>query len=444
MFEKLKNIKLFQKKKGKEKAKEQSLLDDVFSPSAEDSFFSEPSVAEETEGKNLQEGEAASEFSLSSDDSNTETLENISEGLGSDLGSDLGAGLSDNIGEDIPEDKGFKEESKPPTFKVKRSNRRTFLMFILFLTLATYAAYTYVIPENYPALKKDIDSKVEELNIPKYYLDFMDYVGPKVEAVKDQISGLISGGDDAPEKFAAPKRIAIPAPPKKPMPEPPAKTSKQKPEIKPAVKKEPIKKQLEKDIQKPKVEVKVISKQVSPAKTQAISKVEPKKVLKKDLKAVRTYLPVSGKGYYIQAGAFIFKDNLKVPKRKIESLGFKPVVKTGSKPISMYRLLVGEWGDFLLADDIAAKLRRKGFKAKLTSKNEEFCVLIGSYYYKDKANKKRKSLEAKGFSARMERKQVKMKLHHLLLGPYPTLEKAGEVSEVLDANGLKTAIIQAK
>ena len=69
------------------------------------------------------------------------------------------------------------------------------------------------------------------------------------------------------------------------------------------------------------------------------------------------------------------------------------MVKTGSKLIGMHRLLVGEWGDFLIAEDIAAKLKRLGYKAELTSKNERFCVLIGSYYYRQEAVKRGKSPE---------------------------------------------------
>jgi cell division protein FtsN len=159
---------------------------------------------------------------------------------------------------------------------------------------------------------------------------------------------------------------------------------------------------------------------------------------------VKANLPVSKKGYYIQAGAFIFKDNLNVPRKKIESLGFRPKVKTGTKLIGMHRLLVGAWDDFLIAEDIAAKLKQKGFKAELTSKNERFCVLIGSYYYKNKADRKKKALKAKGFNSRIEKKRIKMKINYLLLGPYATSGKAAEITEVLDTKGLKTVIIQTK
>ncbi len=89
-------------------------------------------------------------------------------------------------------------------------------------------------------------------------------------------------------------------------------------------------------------------------------------------------------------------------------------------------------------------LRKEVEKDIFLSKNERFCVLIGSYYYKNKADRKKKALKAKGFNSRIEKKRIRMKINYLLLGPYATSEKAAEITEVLDTKGLKTAIIQTK
>ena len=421
MFEKLKNIKFSLKKKGKGKG--DAPAEDVFSSSEDDNFFSEPSFAE--------------------DDGSTDDLFGET-GVGDNSATDIAA--------DLPEDKSFDEKSKPSPAKTS-SSRRTLLLFVLLLLFSAYGAYTYVIPENYPELKKEIDSQIE--------------------GITTKVSELISG--EAPtEKVEAPKRIAIQKPHRKAIPKPPEKAK----ELKSEAKKTPAKKEakvaahgeglelVEEKVQKPKVEVKVMTK-TAPAKPATKVKAEPavtakaepkkapapatkpvtavkKRLSKKKIKVIRAQLPVSKKGYYIQAGAFIFRDNLNVPKKKIESLGFRPKVKTGTKLIGMHRLLVGAWDDFLIAEDIAAKLKRKGFKAELTSKNERFCVLIGSYYYKKKADRKGKALKAKGFNSRIEKKRIRMKINYLLLGPYATSEKAAEITEVLDTKGLKTAIIQTK
>jgi len=448
MFEKLKNIKFSWKKKGKNKG--DTPAEDVFSSSDDDNFFGEPSFAEDDGSTDDLFGETGAE-----DDSATD------------------------IAADIPEDKRFDKKAPSSSANGKSTTRRTFLLFVLLLIFSAYAAYTYILPDNYPELKKDIDSKIEELNIPKYSSDLMQMIGPKVEEFISQVgpkakeliskvSQLISG-EDSSKEVKPPKRIAIQKPPKKAMPKPATEAKKQKPkEEKPKAKKAPAKKEVKaaipaktqeavkKVVKKPPVKVKP---KPTPASPKPVAKLKPKKEptpivkprpsvrkkpLKKKVKVIRAHLPVSEKGYYIQAGAFIFKDNLNAPKKKIESLGFRPKVKTGPTFIGMHRLLVGAWDDFLIAEDIAAKLRRLGFKAELTSKNERFCVLIGSYYYKNKADRKRKALKAKGFNSRIEKKRIKMKINYLLLGPYATSGKAAEITEVLDTKGLKTAIIQTK
>ena len=414
MFEKLKNIKFSLKKKKKDEGDVPA--EDVFSSSEDDNFFSEPSFDEDEGSTDDLFGEA---------------------GMGEEPATEIAA--------DLPVDKSFDEKSSP-SGNGKSNAKRTFLLFVLLLFFSAYAAHTYILPENYPDLKKDIDAKVE--------------------ALISQVSQLISG-EEPPKGVEAPTRVAIQKPPKKVMPKPPVEGGKEKPKAT----EEPLKKEVKKAIPEkkpeavkkepitPKAEAKKVEKQPAPLSQEPIAKVEPKKepapvakpetaapkkTLHKKINVVKAPLPVSKKGYYIQAGAFIFKDNLNVPRKKIESLGFKPMIKTGTKLVGMHRLLVGEWGDFLIAEDIAAKLKRLGYKAELTSKDERFCVLIGSYYYRQEAVKRGKALKAKGFNSRIEKKRISMKINYLLLGPYATSEKAAEINEVLNTKGLKTVIIQTK
>ena len=427
MFEKLKNIKFSLRKKKKNEG--DAPADDLFSSSEDDNFFSEPTFGED-------------------------------DGSADDLFGDTGMedGSTTDLASDLPEDNSFKEKGGSSPAKGGSSAKRTFLLFILLIIFSAYAAYTYVLPANYPEIKKEVDATVEELIA--------------------QATQLISG-EETPETAPPPTRVAIQKPPKKAMPKPPAKTEEQAareaaaPADKEVKKAMPAKAQeaVKKEVVEPKAEVKQVAQTPAPEKPKQEVRSEPKKEpapavriepekkpvaavkpksaagkrpSQKKVDFIKAKLPVSKKGYYIQAGAFIFKDNLNIPRKKIESLGFRPIVKTGTKLISMNRLLVGEWSDFLIAEDIAAKLRRKGFSAELTSKEERFCVLIGSYYYRHKAEKKKKALKSKGFDSRIEKKPLRMNINHLLLGPYATPEEAAEVKEALDKKGLKTVIIKTK
>jgi len=450
MFDKLKNIKFSFKKKSKEEdLTESSLDDDIFSASGseggDEDFFSEPSFGAEG-GDEASADQGNISFADSSEDI---------------VSTPDSSGESSKV---IPDDDILKSS------KVVKggSTKRTLLLFILFVVFAAYAAYAYILPQYYPDLLAELLGETQSEQVaPKKE-------APKRVAIKKTIPPKPVPSKPAPEKPAAESdKTKVPLKPAEKAPAPSAKSpgEAKQVEAKPLDDGlEPVEEEIKtpKKVEVPKpapakleskpAPAKVVEKAAPPATPPARPKekvaapvksaprppVVPSKKAAKDIKITKGTVPVSAKGYYLQVGVYIFKGNLKSPAKKIELLGYSPLVKQGRKVIKMNRLLVGEWGDFLIAEDLVNKLRKSGFTAELISKNERFSALIGSFYYKHMADKKKTLLRKKGFDARIEKTPINMKVHHLLVGPYNTPQEADTVLSSLKSKGLKAVIIHKR
>jgi cell division protein FtsN len=278
-----------------------------------------------------------------------------------------------------------------------RKKKTSPLLVLLLLLAAAYGAYAYIIPSYFPEL-------------------------------------LSSSPTAPPAKAPAPKRIAVKPPQKqvapKPVPaeEPKLALEKAKGESIPA---RPA--PLEEEV-----------------KPESAPEPEPEKALSlpaEKIRVAKADLPVKGdQGFLVQAGAFIFKSNIKAPISKIKEAGYTPRVETAYKSVAMNRLTVGEWDSFEEANTATLDLQEQGYiRAKvLPLGGDKFTVLIDSYYYKHLAVEESIILEVKGFDAEIVKKSVRMKIYHILLGPYATAEEVAKVEEALKEKGLETAVLKNK
>jgi len=284
---------------------------------------------------------------------------------------------------ELPEEKGAKKKKTGP------------LLVLLLLLAAAYGTYAYIIPGYFPELLSP-SQPATPVRAPA--------PAPERIAVKP------------PQKQAAPK----PAPAE----EPKVATEKAKVESMPAGT-APVKEE--------------VKPESGPKKALAIPAEKPR--------VAKAPLPVEGdQGFLVQAGAFIFESNIKGPISKIMEAGYTPRVKTSYKLIPMNRLTVGGWGNFEEANTAALDLLEQGYKrAKvLPLSKDKFAVLIGSYYYKHLAVEESIILEVKGFDTEIVEKPVRMKVYHILLGPYADAEELAKVEEALKEKGLETAVLKNK
>jgi cell division protein FtsN len=363
--------------------------DENFLPFAEEEdFFKEPDFNESNESPVVEE---ASERTPVSD------LPDLSEDI--DLGSDEEAeesGMDESFDSDFEEDM----EEKPA------KNKKTLLLVLLLVIIGGYAAYTFVLPQ----FSSDTASQKQTVTAKK--------VTQRIPIKKPQ-----------PAKPEATKKAAKVAPtvattPKSTQPEKTAAAPAPK-----EVKSEEVKKVAAKATMAPPAKPAVATASINP----------------EEIRVIKSALPATAeKGYFVQSGAFIFKNNLNSPRKKIEALGYTTKIEMGSKVVKMNRLTVGEWDNESGAKSSYDKLKREGYDAKIINVGKSLhAILIGSYYYGNVANEERIILEAKGYDAKIVRTPIKMKVYHLLVGPYETSGEAAQVEAALGSEGIKSAILQS-
>lgn len=350
-----------------------------------------------------------------------------------------------------------------------QGNRKksTLLLLAILLALGGYAAYVYILPQYFPDLVSVLPSKKNagETNVSKR-------IGIKPPAKKIKKESPKSTKPDnkigAPDKKAAPEGVvtrqaARPAVEKisatvkeSALPETAkmdavAKAKDEKPSISGPVKEEVPGTGKEKvvAVEEPLPEKKPAAPNplpVEPVKKAVVSKPRPAGQSKKParfVKAIKSTLHVSGeKGYFFQFGVYIFKESFKDTEKRIESLGYKPRVEIGRKTVKMSRIMVGNFNNKEEANSIRKKLQKDGFDATLWSVGKgRYALHVASYYYEKLASEEKILLDVKGYDSRIERTPIKMKVYHLLLGPYKTPEEVAGINEKLKRNGLKAAIL---
>lgn len=427
---------------------EDGISDDLFASDSDDDFFSETGEADDLLDADF--GDAEEELSIEEEESFEEVAEDDDDFFSSEPGDDLSLDVEveEEPEADLPEpeeefpdpeedvesapeeeslvggilgDEG--EESMSPlagevkgedvtgdTEEEAPKKKKTSPLLVLLLLLAVgYGAYAYIIPMYFPEL-------------------------------------LSSSQTAAPVQAPAPKRIAVKQPQKQEAPKPePAKEPKVAEKV---VKAEAVE-VIEDEALEP---VKRDSMPARPAPVEEEAKAEvvaePEKtslIPTEKIRVAKANLPVEGaQGFFVQAGAFIFKSNVKGPVAKIKEAGYTPRIETASKSVGMHRLTVNEWDNFEDTNTAALELREQGYRGAkvLPLKDDKFTVLIGSYYYKHLAVEEGIILDVKGFDSKIDKKPVQMKVYHILLGPYATAEEAVKVESVLKGKGLETAVLK--
>ena len=372
--------------------------DENFLPFAEDEdFFKEPDFNESPVVEEIEKDKPLGDLPDLSEE--IEVASDVEEGVESDVEESF---ISVDEEEDLEEEQG--------------KSKKNLLLVLLLVILGGYAVYAFVLPQ------------------------FTSDTAPKKQMVTAK---------------KPTQRIPV----KKPQPVEPAKTAST----------EPAKGQADKTAEAD-LKVAIAPKSTKPAKTAAVAPREAKpEQAKKEAPAVKTApssakpevaatgippenihvikaaLPATvRKGYFVQSGAFIFKNNLNSPRKKIEALGYTPKVKLGSKVVKMNRLTVGEWDSESDAKSTYEKLKREGYEARIINVGKSLhSILIGSYYYSNIAKEEKIILEAKGYNATIVRTPISMKVYHLLVGPYETPGEAAQVEAAFGREGIKSAILQS-
>lgn len=152
--------------------------------------------------------------------------------------------------------------------------------------------------------------------------------------------------------------------------------------------------------------------------------------------------PVKGGGYFLQAGAFLLKDNLRAAEATVRRLGYESQVKTVRRTMPMTRLRVGGF----FAEEGAAKLaslKPIAPDAFLVRQGDYVLVYAGSYQDLDRARRVADRLYQQGIRVEEEPTTAEVSLSLLSIGVFADRNAAEQAAVKIRAAGLEAQVRKA-
>lgn len=143
--------------------------------------------------------------------------------------------------------------------------------------------------------------------------------------------------------------------------------------------------------------------------------------------------------YFLQAGAFLIKDNLRAAEATVRRLGYEPQVKTVRRSMSMTRLRIGGF----FAEEGEAKLaaiKPLAPDAFLIRQGEYVLVYAGAYQNIDRARRAADHLYQQGIRVEEEPTTAEVSLSLLSFGAFANRNAAEQVAVKARAAGLEALV----
>jgi len=153
-----------------------------------------------------------------------------------------------------------------------------------------------------------------------------------------------------------------------------------------------------------------------------------------------------GKGWSCQVGAYMLKESMEEPIKKLRRAGFNNLYYVDTlRNLKIYHLYLQGKYDLNTAQSKKSQLEKLGFKPRLENKAGKYKILIYSYGSGSVAQKAKSKVERAGIGkgeiiARME----KVTLHQLRVGTYSSKAQAIKVKSKLQNQRFHPIIIEEK
>ena len=148
-----------------------------------------------------------------------------------------------------------------------------------------------------------------------------------------------------------------------------------------------------------------------------------------------------GSRYTLQAGAFLFKSNLRQTEKALRHLGFTPRVTTIRRKVSMIRLRLGVFPPAEARTKLA-ELKKLTPDAFLLPAGDRLGVFAGSYYEKRQARHYEHLLASKGIHVAEDPVKLAMPLSVLRFGEFADRTAAGKAVSRARAAGLEVELVR--
>lgn len=150
----------------------------------------------------------------------------------------------------------------------------------------------------------------------------------------------------------------------------------------------------------------------------------------------------TGKRYAVQVAALVVERNALALKARLEQLGYRPIIRTITAPVTRHRVDGGEFTSREEAEQMARRLNGDGFSPNLVeAEGGKFRLAVGSFFRVDEAIDLARDLQKKNYTPKILSRAVPTPLHVVRVGEFSHPSEAEEVLQALKRQGLSPLIV---
>ena len=192
----------------------------------------------------------------------------------------------------------------------------------------------------------------------------------------------------------------------------------------------------------PKVEVKPTEAPKATAKT-VETPLPEKKPIRQQVAKVEEPKGKGERRYAVQVASLVMERNALSLKERLEKLGYSPVLRKTTVPLTRHWVRVGEFTNRGEAEGEARRLNVDGFPSNIVDLGQgKFTLEIGSVFHLNDAIDLARSLEKKNYAPKIVSKPAPTPLHQVRVGEYRDRSEALKAIEELKGQGFAPILVQ--
>lgn len=147
--------------------------------------------------------------------------------------------------------------------------------------------------------------------------------------------------------------------------------------------------------------------------------------------------------YSIQIASLVRERNVISLTKRLEKLGYHPIVRKTTVPLTRHRVYAGEFSTREEAERVARKLNVDGFPSNLVEiEPGKFGLEVGSSFNLNDAIDIARSLQKKEYNPKIVSVEIPTAVHQVRVGEYENRQEALKEIKILKEHGFKPLIVK--
>ncbi len=149
------------------------------------------------------------------------------------------------------------------------------------------------------------------------------------------------------------------------------------------------------------------------------------------------------KRYTLQVASLGVERNALTLKKQLEGLGYNPVIRMTTVPITRHRVYAGEFSSREEAEKTARSLNVDGFPSNLVEiEGGKFRLEVGSSFHLNEAIDLARSLRKKNYTSKIDSETAPTPVHQVRIGEYENRAEAQKAVEALKKEGFTPLMVR--